>query len=380
VIGTVDETKGTVTFAPISGSADTYGAAAPGIYGNQNVTINIHSTSFSIDSVTTPGTKVWSIGVGLRNLLAYPIGSNQGAVSPADTSGIFVFFSSLPIVTLPSGCGCSISVTNPMGSGNFTAPAQRYFWYYNRPQAKQAIASTDTTTNNPVWKFIGPKAIRAFTFVIQISSAWPAPNQTQWTSAYNGATDSFPFTQASPPWKLAGFSIGGSQSWNATGWLLSGTAAHDAYAVRNDSLADIASAIFDAQLSVSSANNGIPENFFGFFSPVVYLIGVAQDKIGFVTLNTSPSPPRWVFLGTPYTFPGANATSVHSYRLRKYSNDSAVLCVDGSRVLVATKAALAPDTVGGAQELFGTAGQSGASSARWAAASYTIGTSGTGCS
>ena len=379
VIGTVDDAAGTVTFTPLAASASAYGAASPAIYGSQNVTINIHSTSFSIDSFTTPGTKVWSIGVGLRNLLAYPIGSNQSATAPADSTGIFVFFSTLPIVTLPSGCGCTVTVTNAMGAASFTTPTpQPYFWYANRLKKAGTAGGTDSTINNRVWKFTGQSTVHAFTFVLLINSDWPPPSQTQWVVSYNGTKDSLIDTQASPPWKLDGFTGGGSEAWSPSGLALSAVAGKDLYPIRNDSLSATGSAIFDATLSVSSANNGIPESFFGFFVPKVYLVGVAQDKVGFLAL-TGP-PYVWVFTGPTYTFPGPNGTALHSYRLRKFAADSVVLCVDGARVLGATAASLGGSGVVGAIEAFGTGGQSGSAAATWTAASYQIGSAGSGCS
>jgi hypothetical protein len=379
LVGTVDDATGTVTFTPLAASANSYGATDPAIYGNQNVTISVHSTSFSIDSVTTPGTKVWSIGVGLRNLLAYPIGSNQNATPPADSTGIYVFFSTLPIVTLPSGCGCTVTVTNGMGTAAFTSPTpQPYFWYRNRLKKAGTAGGLDTTINNPVWKFTGQSTVHAFTFVVLISSAWPPPFQTQWVVSYNGTTDSLIDTQAEPRWPLDGFTGGGSEAWSPSGLALTAAAGTDVYPIRNDSLSATGSAIFDAALKVSNANNGVPESFFGFFVPKVYLVGVAQDKVGFLTL-TGP-PYIWVFTGPTYTFPAANGTALHSYRLRKFAGDSVVLCVDGARVLGATAASLGGSGVVGAIEAFGTAGQSGSAAATWTFASYTIGSAGSGCS
>lgn len=379
VVGTVDDATGTVTFTPLATSASSDGAADPAIYGSQNTTINVHSTSFSIDSVTTPGTKVWSIGVGLRNLLAYPVGSNQNATAAADSTGVFVFFSTLPIVTLPSGCGCSVTVKNAMGAASFTTPApQPYFWYANRLKKAGTAGGTDSTVNNPVWKFTGQSTVHAFTFVLLISAAWPPPNETQWVVSYNGTTDSLIDTKASPPWKLDGFTGGGSEAWSASGLALTAPAGKDLYPIRNDSLSATGSAIFDATLSLSNANNGVPESFFGFFVPKVYLVGVAKDKVGFLTL-TGP-PYVWAFTGPTYSFPGPNGTTPHSYRLRKFAADSVVLCVDGARVLAATAASLGGSGVNGAIEAFGTAGQSGPAAATWTFASYTIGSAGTGCS
>ena len=255
LVGTVNDSAGIVTFEPLDNSADMFGAPTPAIYGTQNVTISLHSTSFSIDSTTTPGTKVWSIGVGLRNLETYPIGANYGAVSPPDTMGVFVFFSSLPVVTLPSGCGCTVTVTNPMGTRNFSNPSQPFYWYNSRLQKKQVTASTDTTVNNPIWKFTGPKAVHAFTFVLLVSAAWPRPFDTQWSVTYDGTADSLPDTQGKPHWNFDGILGGGTESWSASGLQLAAVINKDAYLIRNDSVGAATPLVYSATLSVSLANN-----------------------------------------------------------------------------------------------------------------------------
>ena len=375
IVGTVTP-DGSVSFAPVSASASGTNAIEPATYGN-SATMNVHSTSFSIDSTTTPNIKVWSIGVGLRNLLAYPIGANQAATSTLDTSGVFVFFSSAPVVTLPAVCpGCTVTVTNNMGTSSFTASNQKFFWYYNRLQAMQGTPSTDTTRNNPIWKFTGPKAVTGFTFVLLISAAWPASNQAQSTVSYDGTADSFPNINAEPRRKVAGFNLGGSESWSSAGLSLATPSGNDAYFIRNDSLSATEPLLFDATFASNSATNGEPEVLFGFLDPKAYVIGVALDKVGFVTAAGLP----WSFTGPTYTFPGPNGSASHHYRLRKYGSDSAVLCVDGGRVLKTTTAALVSSNITGALEIWGSGGQTGGATSTWTNASYSLGTAGSGCS
>jgi hypothetical protein len=381
LVGTVNP-NGTVSFTPISGSADAVGAVEPAIYGNQNVTINVHSTSFSIDSITTPGTKVWSIGVGLRNLLTYPIGANQNAAVPSDIMGIFVLFWSLPVVTAPSACACTVTVSNAMGAANFTAPSQSYFYYGNRLQAVQPMASTDTTTNDPVWQFTGPSAVTGFSFVLLVSAAWPPPFQTQWTVRYNGLTDSLPNGSAEPRWDFTGLSLAGGGSWTTAGAMVTAFPGHDATFVRQDSLGALTDAFFDATLAVGNAHNGVAENYFGFYDPKAYFVGIALDQVGFVSWS-SLSAPRlpWVFVGPTYQFPGPDGSAFHSYRLRKYGSDSVVLCVDGARVLAAAAAAIPNATLSTAVEVWGSNRETpGVSLATWTSVSYTIGSAGSGCS
>jgi hypothetical protein len=159
-----------------------------------------------------------------------------------------------------------------------------------------------------------------------------------------------------------------------------GNAGHDVYMLRNDSITAAAPVVFDATLSVSNRNIGIPENLFGFAVTKIYIVGVAPSKVGFLALNTATTPASWVFVGPTYTFPGPDGTTSHRYRLRKFGADSAVLRVDGARVLRATAGSLTGPGIIGATALFGTAGLSGTSASTWASAAYTIGLAASGCS
>jgi hypothetical protein len=379
IVGAV--TASGISFITTTASADITGHADPATYGSQNVTMNVHSTSFSIDSVTTPGTKVWSIGVGLRNLLAYPIGANQGAISPQDTLGVFAFFSVLPVVTKPSSCACTVTVANAMGAGNFTGMTQPYFWYPARLQAAPSASGLDSTTSNPVWKFSGPKTVTAFTFVLLISTAWPPSQESQWGVSYVASTDSNPNTQADPRWKATHFEAGiGSSTWAATGLTLNSTPGGDIIEARNDSLSSNEQAVFDISMQAKNANAGKAENVFGFFDPGYFVIGIAKDQVGFVIPDVSQ---QWVFTGTTYPFPasGGNATQLHHYRLRKYGRDSTRLCVDNVAALKITGApSLLSSSSTTVTEFFGAASQTGPGVSIWMSAAYTLGAAGSGCS
>ena len=92
--------------------------ASGAIYGNQNVTVKVTASNFSI--VTSGATKTWTFTLAVHNLLNYPIGSVDGAAVPFDTVGVFVFFATAPSVVSPTNCGCSVSVLNTQGAANFS--------------------------------------------------------------------------------------------------------------------------------------------------------------------------------------------------------------------------------------------------------------------
>ena len=97
--GTLDVASGTLTFEPVSSAGTSLpgNGVSPAIYGDQGVTVRIYNSAVAT-SAPVAGKKTYSANVGVRNLLAYRIGDEQGAASPADTMGIFIFTNTAPVV------------------------------------------------------------------------------------------------------------------------------------------------------------------------------------------------------------------------------------------------------------------------------------------
>src|SRR6185437_9003904 len=118
------------------------------IYGTQNVNVRIYANAATV--VNNGTTKTWTMFFGVRNLLPYPIGSNQAGETPSDTTGIFLALIGGPTVSQTSGtCAapCTISATTYDGRGTFTAPNQPYLYWPERLAAKQAVAGADTVSS-----------------------------------------------------------------------------------------------------------------------------------------------------------------------------------------------------------------------------------------
>ena len=90
--GEVNDSVMTATFTPASGSINKFtggfnaAKVSPAIYGQQGVTISVTGI---LDSLVTVANvrRSWFFRVRMRNLLAYPVGSNYGQLTPPDTSG-----------------------------------------------------------------------------------------------------------------------------------------------------------------------------------------------------------------------------------------------------------------------------------------------------
>ena len=390
--GYVDGKTGTATFTPLGMAPSLFGSVSPSIYGTQGVNLSIFGVIDSI--ITVAGTsRIWYIRLGVRNLLAYPIGSNYPNAAPPDSSGVFVGFTVLPNVAVPSPCACTIIVNNPMGKAQFTAPGQPYYWYNSRPTAVQASPGTDTTKNNPEWQFkattfAGADTANSFSFVLLVNAAWPPPNETTWSATYDGTVDTLPDANGKPRWKKfasTGVPTLGTETWSASGLAVNAADnVHSIYFGRHDSLG-INSAFLKATGSVTAA--GAPSTnykaVFGFVEPQggvptqrQVFIGIADTRVGFVSFNNGTG--QWSTLSSTTIGGAFNGNISHTYTLRKIGNTSAALCVDGVQQL--TRAYGGWDTVRNNfntySVVWGADGRAGGALSVWTNVSYTIGSSG----
>jgi len=388
VMASVDG-DGNVTMTPLQGTS---GDLAPGIdgniYGTQNVNVRVYAAAATV--TTQANTKTWTMKFGVRNLLSFPIGSNQSGPTPSDTTGIFLAVISGPTVTQTStNCPgtCAMSVVTYDGTGTFTAPNQRYVYWRERLAAKQPVAGADTVSARHTIEFTSPKQVTNFKFFLIVGADWPAPAQTSWSVFYNAPTDSAADQHAKPIWRTGHMSLSGSatESWSKAAGVDSLILVNnkDYYMFRRDSLAAATPAYFEAHVKVSNGGQTKPETVFGFLDGTrMAAIGMTSGRVGFV---------KYAFLAKNlfgHGLPQANfvdstnvtATSLHTYRLRKFGTDSVTLEVDGARRLglaynklpMVAKDSVATFTTGPA-EFFGDGSISGDHNSAWSVVTYGIG-------
>jgi hypothetical protein len=93
--------------------------------------------------------------------------------------------------------------------------------------------------------------------------------------------------------------------------------------VRSDSLAAATSAYLEARLRRNDAGGKPEEVVLGMADDTKFIaIGFTSSRVGFLSASYS-------FSGTSYA---VNASSFHTYQLRKFGADSVQLLVDGTRV------------------------------------------------
>lgn len=327
--GTVRE-DGSVILESLDPTITTDSNVSGAIYGNANVTARISTYGFHVDSNGT--TKTWTFKLAVHNLLTFPIGAIDGAASPADTIGMYVFFPGTPTVISPTNCGCSVTVKNPSGFANFTAINQSYYWYHDRLATSGSAG--DSTTTSPTWTFTAPLTggVKSFRFFVILSSPWPRGLQSQdtsWTVQYNPASDSLPDTNAKPRWKRIGVQLGGTESivssaLNMRVTRTSGNNYDDMYFFRSDNLARTEKAYEEARVSLPDGN-GNPQVILALLDSVKFVaMGIGKDRVGFVTFNQFTSQWQWNAATR-----SANGTSgSHRYRVAKYGADSAMIYVD----------------------------------------------------
>ena len=390
---TVDD-AGNVTTSPLQGVSGNAATDADGsmrassIYGTQNVNVRVYAAAATV--TTVGNTKTWTMQFGVRNLLSFPIGSNQSGPIPSDTTGIFLAVISGPTVTqTSSNCpgSCAMSIVAYDGTGTFTASNQRYVYWRERLAAKQPVAGADTVSARRTMKFTSPKQVTNFKFFLIVGADWPAPAQTNWSVFYNAPTDSAPDQHAKPIWRTGHMSLSGSatESWSKNAGVDSLILVNnkDYYLFRRDSLAASTAAYMEAHVKVNNGGQTKPETVFGFLDGArMAAVGMTSSRIGFV---------KYAFLaknlfghGLPQSnfvdSVAVNATASHTYRLRKFGADSVTLEVDGVRRLGLTYNQLptaALDSVAsfatGPAEFFGDGSISGNHNSAWSVLTYGIG-------
>jgi hypothetical protein len=338
--GTVRE-DGTVLLESLDPSIQVGDDASGAIYGNQNVTAKVTTSQFAVNN-TANNTKTWTFKLAVHNLLNYPVGTIDGVSStPYDTVGMYVFFPNAPTVVSPNPCsGCAITIVNPSGAANFTAPNQQYYWYHDRLSAKGLAG--DSTKNNPTWTFTAKNTVTSFRFFVVLSSPWARGMQTQdttWSVLYLPGNDSLPDVNAKPRWKTVGVSDAATATLssgtlkmdaNHSGGggifcVLFGSCSDDRFYYRSDNLDRNEKAYAEARLSLTS-NSTNPVAIVALADSVKFVgLGIGNGKIGFVTFNTSTL--QWQWLGGPTL--SVNTTGTHTYRIGKFGATNATIYYDG---------------------------------------------------
>jgi hypothetical protein len=325
--GRVDLVAGTMSI----GGPAVDGAQLSAVYGDQNVTVRLYNTAVA---PTVVGSKRrFTASVGIRNLRNHPIGDEQGGLLPADTSGIFVFFTSGPSVTgTRSPCAsCAVSIQNAHGVEAFTGVNQPYFHFRERLSA--AGSQTDTTVSRVTWTFEADTAVASFAFNVLVSAAWPAPFETTWQVNYWG--DSLPHTQSEPRWRR--MANGSGTSASASAGILTISMGEpddnvDLYFQRRDSLGTTTNAFAEARLRLNSGNAD-PHTSFGFDDDNRQIeAGISNGQVGFIDAG--------------YGFIDKISISTNVYRtyeIRKFAADSVQLWVDGTRRLTTPYGSFKPN-------------------------------------
>jgi hypothetical protein len=322
VRGIVDVTTKTLTFEQLP-SATAGLVRLAGIYGDQGVTVRLYNTPVTVAASSTPGKETYTANVGLRNLLAFPIGDEQAGATPVDTMGIFVFVNSGPTVTgtsSPCSPTCSVTVGNAHGELQFSSPSQQY-WHWN-DRVGAVGSARDTTLVRRTWVFEADTQVTDFRFDVLVSAAWPPPNQTRWPIRYEG--DSVPDIGVEPRWvrNASGTPTFTLNSPSAGILTIVVPALGRVAFYQSDSLNTTTNAYVESRFRTNSATMVGPEVSFGIDDQVKFIAaGISSTQAGF--LNSS-----FAFL------PGAVATTTttfHTYQIRKFAADSVQLWIDGVR-------------------------------------------------
>lgn len=353
--GTVDVAAGTLTFddfGTTSGASLASGQPNAGVYGNQGVTVRIYNSPV-VTSAPAAGKKTFTASVGLRNLLACRIGDEQAAVTPPDTMGISVFVNSGPIVSgTSSPCpACTVTVKNSHGALNFSAANQRY-WFW--PELLGPVnGGSDTTLTRKTWVFEADTQVTRFNFDVLVSAPWAAPNETRFKVDYEG--DSLPDSQSEPKWRV---NASGTQSAVAAGGILTLSVAGGQLGFyRRDSIGTTEDAYIESLMKWNATPSANDQLRLGLDDGAkVIALGVFATGVAFVDANG-------VRVGA---LTNVATASYHTYQLRKYRADSAVMYVDRVRAQSITYAsfsnnpygATAPLVLFGEAELAGPAATS----------------------
>ncbi len=323
MVATVDLKAGTLTFGPTIGGFNSASGVSAAIYGNQNVTVRLYNTPVVISPSATAGKKLYSAMVGVKNLLAYPIGDEQGGAAPTDTIGIDVFVVNEPSVRgTSSACApaCTVTVRDHHGVRAFSAPNQK-FWHWN-DRLSAVGAGSDTTLTRASFTFEADTQVTNFSFTVVLNAPWPAPYETRHKVDYQG--DSLPTANGGTRWRL--IQTGSASAPVLSNGLLSlDPKSGELSYYRLDSLATTNDAYIEARIKW----NGTTSQGASTAEPRITLVdgaklisvGVFSSSVGFVTASGA-------LVGTRYD---VATTAYHVYQLRKYAADSAVFYVDGMR-------------------------------------------------
>ena len=323
---TVDVVAGTLTFESLPRTRATGGdpgrLTSAGIYGDQGVTVRLYNTPVTVAASSTPGKETYTANVGIRNLLAFPIGDEQVG-TPLDTMGIFVFVSSGPTVTgTSSACSpaCTVTVRNAHGALGFDAPGQQY-WHWNE-RVGALDGGDDTTHARRTWVFEADTQVTDFRFDVLVSAAWPPPNETRWKIDYQG--DSIPDVAVEPRWtrNATGTSTITHNSPSAGILTIAVPVGGRLAFYQSDSLNTGTNAYIEARFRTNTLTMLAPEVSFGIDDQVKFIaVGISGTQAGF--LNSS-----FAFLSGAVT---ETTTSFHTYQIRKFGADSAQLWIDNVR-------------------------------------------------
>ena len=370
---TVDVTAGTMTFEPAAAPATVSGSPDAAIYGNQGTTVRIYNSAV-VTSAPVAGKKTYTANVGLRNLLGYRIGDEQGAAAPPDTMGIYVFMNTAPVVQGTSSpcAACAVTVKNRDGTLDFTSPNQAY-WFYPELLGP-ANGGKDTTVARRSWVFEADTQVTRFSFDVLVSAPWVAPNESVWKVTYPG--DSLPAVNAEPKWRRFSTTMATPSIVNGNLQIDLQRVKDSVVYVRYDSVSTGMNALIEGRFRLDNGGASTePQPGLAFDDQVKY-IGVflsdssaaGRGKIGFVDATSA-------FL----TAAGASDTvaavkSFRTYQLRKYGADSATVYVDNVRRLKILYSALPATKLAPSYVTFGfTNGVARLTTATWDYVTYQLG-------
>jgi hypothetical protein len=333
--GTVDVAAGTLTFEPLPPAGATLVGGSPdaAIYGNQGVTVRIYNSAV-VASAPSAGKRTYSANVGVRNLLAYRIGDEQGVAAPPDTMGIYVFLNTAPVVTATSSpcAACVVTVKNRDGTLDFNAVNQAY-WFYPELLGP-ANGGKDTTLARKPWVFEADTQVTSFSFDVLVSAPWVAPNETVWRVTYPG--DSLPAVNAEPKWRRFSTQFATPSIVNGNLQIDLRRVKDSVVYVRYDSISTSMNALIEGRFRLDDGGgNTAPQPGLAFDDQTRF-IGVfvsdsgttGRGRVGFVdALGT--------FLGNLGASDTIAVKQFHVYQLRKYGADSATVWIDGARRLKA---------------------------------------------
>lgn len=326
--GTLDVATGTLTFDPISASGTSIaGGPSAAIYGDQGVNVRIFNSAV-VTGAPVAGKKTYTANVGVRNMLAYRIGDEQNAAAPADTLGLYVFINTQPVVSgTSSPCSCTVTVKNADGILDFNSTNQPYWFWSDVIGA--AGSARDTTRARKSWVFEADTQVTRFNFDVLVSAPWASPNETVWKITYPG--DSLPDTQSEPRWHMAS-TQGGPTEAIVGGFLqinLKKTRDTLVY-VRHDSVSTTSNAMMEARLRIDDGGNSALAQSAVTIDDNVRYIGMfvsdssasGRARVGFVDATGNSFVVSDTVIGVK---------NFHTYQLRKYGADSAVIYVDNVR-------------------------------------------------